>query len=89
MKHYNIRVTGLVQGVFFRDSARSKARELGINGIVKNQPDGSVYIEAEGPADILAGFLAWCKQGPEMARVDTLKMEEAAPRKYRSFEIEH
>jgi acylphosphatase len=88
MKHYNIRVAGKVQGVFFRDSARTKARELNINGIVRNDPDGSVYLEAEGPADVLAVFLAWCKEGPEQAKVDSLRMEEAAPRKYRSFEIE-
>jgi acylphosphatase len=88
-KHYQIRVSGKVQGVFFRDSTRAKARELGIKGMVRNEADGSVYIEAEGDSETLATFLAWCKEGPTDARVDSLKMDEAAPRKYTSFEIEH
>lgn len=86
-KHYQIRVSGKVQGVFFRDNTRAKAQELGIKGIVRNEADGSVYIEAEGNQETLAVFLAWCKQGPPQARVDSLKMEEAAPRKYASFDI--
>ena len=51
MKRINIHVYGLVQGVFFRYTTRKIARNLGITGIVKNLPDGSVYIEAEGPED--------------------------------------
>jgi acylphosphatase len=47
-KHFNIRISGRVQGVFFRASTKAKAEELGISGFVQNEPDGSVYIEAEG-----------------------------------------
>ncbi|MDX2001604.1 MAG: acylphosphatase [Chitinophagales bacterium] len=88
MKHYNIRVTGKVQGVFFRDSTKKKAVELGVCGYVRNEADGSVFIEAEGEELALAQFLAWCTQGPSAARVDSLQMEIAAPQKFRSFEIE-
>ncbi|HNU41845.1 MAG TPA: acylphosphatase, partial [Cyclobacteriaceae bacterium] len=49
--HINILVTGTVQGVYYRASTKQKADELGIKGFVRNQPDGSVYIEAEAPAE--------------------------------------
>jgi acylphosphatase len=48
MHHYQITVSGKVQGVWFRKSTQDKARELGLRGFVRNQPDGSVYIEASG-----------------------------------------
>jgi acylphosphatase len=48
MKRITITVSGLVQGVFFRYTTRNVARKLGLKGIVKNMPDGTVYIEAEG-----------------------------------------
>lgn len=68
-KHLNIRVFGQVQGVFFRHSARQKAEELGIKGFAKNEPDDSVYIEAEGEEENLKKFLDWCYQGPAFAQV--------------------
>ena len=88
IKHYQIRVSGKVQGVFFRHNTRKKALELGIKGIVRNEPDGSVYIEAEGDGDSLAAFLAWCKDGPPLAQIDNLKMEDGMIKKYHTFEIE-
>jgi len=75
-KHYNIRVYGRVQGVFFRASTQEKAHELGVKGYVKNEPDGSVYIEAEGPAEALDAFLEWCHKGPAAARVDKVDDQE-------------
>jgi acylphosphatase len=48
MKHWNIKVTGKVQGVFFRASTKAVADQLGVKGFVKNLSDGSVYIEAAG-----------------------------------------
>ena len=53
MNRIIIQVYGLVQGVFFRYTTRKIARNLGLTGIVKNLPNGSVYIEAEGPEDKL------------------------------------
>ena len=76
LKHYNIKISGKVQGVFFRDSTKKKAQELGLSGFVRNEPDGSVYIEAEGDAALLEEFVAWCKHGPQLARVENIDIQE-------------
>ena len=65
-----IRVEGVVQGVNYRQAARRESERLGIAGFARNEADGSVTIDAEGvPAD-LEFFVAWCRRGPETARVD-------------------
>lgn len=58
----------MVQGVFFRYSAKDVADGLGISGFARNEADGTVYVEAEGEEDNLNEFLKWCRQGPETAR---------------------
>jgi len=68
--HRSIRVHGLVQGVFFRASAREEAIRLGLAGFARNEPDGSVLIEVEGEEDALDAFVAWCRRGPPRARVE-------------------
>jgi acylphosphatase len=88
IKHINIRVTGLVQGVFYRATATLKASHLGIHGFVRNERDGSVYIEAEGPADKLAIFTMWCQQGPTGARVEKVETEEGVVRGFQRFETQ-
>jgi acylphosphatase len=88
MKRMLIRVSGKVQGVFFRASAKDEADRLGIAGVVRNEPDGSVYIDAEGPEEILLRFLEWCRKGPPHARVLTFVTEEATPEGYVGFKIE-
>lgn len=87
MKAYVIRVSGKVQGVFFRASAQETARRLGVSGIVRNEPDGSVYIEAEGDASVLNQFIAWCRHGPARAEVLTFVMNEMNPKGYVGFKI--
>ncbi len=69
MKHLNIKIYGLVQGVFFRHSAKQKAKELGIKGFVRNEPKDAVYIEAEGEKENLKQFLDWCHRGSFLAKV--------------------
>lgn len=88
MKHYSIHITGKVQGVFFRASTKEKADELGVRGIVRNNSDGSVTIEAEGSTEVLEAFIAWCKKGPSRARVDTCEIREVEPQNFREFSIE-
>lgn len=89
MKHFKLKVSGKVQGVFFRDSTRTKARELGVTGFVRNEKDGSVYIEAEGIKDQLLPFLDWVKRGPEQARVDKVVQEEGPIQGFPGFEIRY
>ena len=88
-KHYNINVSGRVQGVGFRYSAQTIARNNNIFGFVRNEPDGSVYIEAEGKPEDLDQFLQWCYNGPGFGRVDRVVFNEAPIRDFDSFNIKH
>lgn len=85
--HYNIKVIGKVQGVWFRDSTRKKALELGLSGFVRNEDDGSVYIEAEGEKDALDKLIAWCAVGPPLAEVAKVELKEGRLQDFTGFEI--
>jgi acylphosphatase len=63
-------VRGHVQGVFFRHSARERARDLALGGWVRNLPDGAVEAFAQGPSQALEEFLRWLRAGPPSARVE-------------------
>jgi acylphosphatase len=84
-KHYNIRVNGRVQGVWFRAGAQHKAQELGLTGFARNEKDGSVYIEAEGPEEQLQEFLDWCEEGTMAAKVESRDWEEGPYQGYERF----
>jgi len=64
------RIIGRVQGVGFRNFTRMRARQLGVAGWVRNEQDGSVRLEAEGPRGALEELLDAVKEGPRMARVE-------------------
>jgi acylphosphatase len=66
-------VHGLVQGVFFRDSARREARVLGLSGHALNLPDGTVEVLACGDASSLAKLQSWLGDGPPMADVERVE----------------
>lgn len=87
MKDLQIKVYGRVQGVFFRDSVKRQADILGIKGFAKNEPDGSVYIEAEGEEDILQEFVRWCKTGPDLAYVNKVEIEEGDVKNFEDFQV--
>ncbi|MFD2161804.1 acylphosphatase [Paradesertivirga mongoliensis] len=87
MKHLNIVVGGKVQGVSFRISTKAVADQLSVKGFVKNTPDGSVYIEAEGDDFSLESFLEWCHEGPLQASVQKVEVVEGEVKNYRNFEI--
>ena len=87
-KSIRIVVSGRVQGVFFRASARDQAIAAGIAGFVRNLPDGRVEIVGQGPTDLLEEFIGWCKEGPPGARVGDCKIEEYTSGKvFSGFEI--
>jgi acylphosphatase len=75
VQRYTIRVEGLVQGVCFRAATCEQARRLGISGFVRNEPDGSVRIEAEGEPSALTQLVAWCHRGPPAAEVSAVTVE--------------
>ena len=87
MKHLNIKIYGRVQDVGFRFGAKKKADELGIKGFIKNEPDGTVYIEAEGDGNVLDNFLEWCRKGPRFASVERVEVMEKDFKGYEKFEI--
>ena len=87
MKHYNIRVRGHVQGVGFRYSAMRAAEMYNVYGFVRNEPDGSVYIEAEGESFNLEMYLEWCRKGPGYGRVEKVFHTPSAVQGFRKFEI--
>ena len=68
----HVRISGQVQGVFFRDSTREKAQELNLKGWVKNLPDGSVEALFEGPSEKVREMLGWCEEGPRHASVENV-----------------
>lgn len=84
---YRINVKGRVQGVGFRYSAVREAKRRGITGFVKNQYDGSVYIEAEGTSEQLLDFVMWCQKGPGF--VKSVTADPAPPENYSDFKVEY
>lgn len=87
MKHISIRISGKVQGVFYRASTQAKADELGVKGFVRNEPNGDVYVEAEGTEEQLNKLLAWCKVGPPRAKVDRVETQDGAVLNFKRFEV--
>jgi len=88
-KHYKIKVTGKVQGVWFRKYTMDKALELGLKGFVMNQPDGSVYMEVEAhDKNKLQEFMKWLHTGSPLSKVDRVEiLEEKNCEGYTGFEI--
>ncbi len=74
-------VSGKVQGVFFRHSARLEAERLGVRGTARNLPDGCVEVLAHGSLAGVAAMHEWLKRGPVRARVDAVHESDAAGRK--------
>ncbi|HRH94039.1 MAG TPA: acylphosphatase [Candidatus Peribacteria bacterium] len=83
----SIHITGTVQGVFFRHNTQMRADELGVKGFVRNEPDGSVFIAAEGEASHVKLFIEWCKRGPEAAVVEGVEVRDADFAGYSSFDV--
>jgi acylphosphatase len=80
-------VSGRVQGVWFRDSCREHARQHGVQGWVRNLPDGRVEAVFEGVPDRVDALVAWCHQGPPRAQVDDVEVTGEAPEGIQGFDI--
>ena len=86
MTRVDLLVIGRVQGVFYRASAQQEAMRLGLVGEIRNLPDGSVEVIAEGPKERLEELIAWCRTGPPAARVEDVRVRWSAPRgEFRTF----
>ena len=72
-------VRGRVQGVWYRAATAERASGLGVKGHARNLADGSVEVLAVGKSEAVEALLAWLQEGPPMARVDEVSVEEVDP----------
>lgn len=91
MRRVRLTVAGRVQGVSYRAYAQHKAKALSLAGYARNLPDGRVDILAEGDAVRVEEFIAWCRQGPPLARVSDVAVhgEEFIPGEHERFVIRY
>ena len=88
MVRAHVRISGKVQGVYFRASTQASAQRLGVTGWVRNLRDGDVEAVFEGPKDAVEKLIAWCHRGPDKARVRQVIVEWEEPSgEFTSFEI--
>lgn len=76
MRRVHLIIRGKVQGVFFRESTKTRALELGLEGWVRNLPDGTVEAVAQGDDARILDFLAFCHRGPPAARVSDVSVQD-------------
>jgi acylphosphatase len=84
-----VRVTGRVQGVFFRAWTRDEARSLGVKGWVCNSADGAVEAHLEGEDSAVDELIRRMRHGPPHAKVVEVQMSEAPEEKLDRFEVRH
>jgi acylphosphatase len=87
MTRRRVVVHGRVQGVFFRGSTEERAREVGVNGWVRNRPDGTVEAVFEGSAEQVTEMVHYCREGPSWARVERVEEFEETPEDLRGFGV--
>lgn len=87
VKHISIKVSGKVQGVSFRAVTKVVADQMGVRGMIRNEKDGSVYIEAEGDDTLLEVFIDWCNEGTDRAKVENVEVTPGELKHYQNFEI--
>jgi acylphosphatase len=87
VKRVHVVVSGRVQGVFFRATCARLAREAGLNGYVRNVPDGRVEAAFEGPDAAVDRLVAWCRRGPERAAVEAVDVIEERPAGETTFRV--
>ena len=85
----HVRVSGRVQGVFFRVWTKEQADALGVGGWVRNCPDGSVEAHVEGDADAVERMIDAMRKGPGGANVERVEVVDASPRQADTFAIRH
>lgn len=78
---------GRVQGVFFRDTTRSRAESVGVSGWVTNRPDGAVEAVFEGEPDAVEQLVAFCRRGPSRAQVGSVEVIDEEPEGLLEFQV--
>jgi len=83
----NIIVHGKVHGVYFRASTRAKALQLSLTGWVRNLPNGTVEVHAEGSRDSIDKLIKWCQKGPPLAKVSHYDLDWIIPKGINGFRV--
>jgi acylphosphatase len=83
----HVLVSGRVQGVYFRATTRDEAHEAGVDGWVRNLPDGRVEAVFEGPEDAVESMIEFCREGSPAARVEDVEVEYGDPEGLDGFEV--
>jgi acylphosphatase len=82
-----VRVSGVVQGVYFRETIRRRAASTGVAGWVRNRADGTVEAVFEGEAEAVERLVAFCERGPRGASVERVDVAAEDPEGIVGFEI--
>lgn len=75
--------------MFFRAECARRARQLGLGGFVRNTPDGRVEAAFEGESDAVDSMVAWSRQGPDLAVVESVETYEETPTDEMEFRVRH
>jgi len=84
---YRVLISGRVQGVAYRDSCRRMAEQHGVNGWVRNLPDGSVEAVFEGAPEAVGRLVDWSRRGPRFADVADVRVQAEEPEGISEFQI--
>ncbi len=90
MQAVHLTISGRVQGVFFRAHTKETADKLGIKGYVRNTEDGNVEAVAVGDEEKIKEFIEWCKEGPDSAKVEDIKIGYPKVKEgFKGFEVRY
>jgi acylphosphatase len=87
MVRAHVFISGMVQGVFFRQETRRRATSLGCAGWVRNREDGRVEAVFEGPEEAVEEMVRWCRQGPDSAEVRDVDVHDEDPEGLEGFRV--
>ena len=87
MKTVHIKVSGKVQGVFFRATAKEVAKHLSISGWIKNTDEGNVEALVTGENEPINKFIQWCNKGPEEAHVLNIIVTDRPLQSFENFKV--
>lgn len=87
MATVHLMIKGIVQGVYYRASARDEAEKLGLTGWIKNTPEGNVEVVVTGSQDDINRYITWCWQGPSRAKVESVETKVLQEEQFDGFQI--
>lgn len=87
MVRVRVLISGMVQGVFFRQATAEQARRLGVAGWVRNRPDGRVEAVFEGSQDVVDQIVSWCRDGTPWSKVERVEVTAEEPEGLDAFRI--